>query len=151
MDGLLASELEAHPGGATLYLSGALSVLGALRAFGNCQALPVDVRSLRVDMRGVALFDPRALDVAASLLREWRLGRAGVTRVELPRERTFVSLGGGPVGLRSPFRYRARRALESEVVGPPAAAADVWLVSPRAADVLARSLRRPADADCALP
>jgi hypothetical protein len=99
--------LESHSGGATLYLRGALSVAGAIRALGACRRLPARVRALRVDMRGVELFDPDALDMVALVLREWRTLRRGLVRVELPRERTFVSLAGGPVGLRAARRYAA--------------------------------------------
>jgi len=106
---LLHHELESHPGGATLYLRGALSVVGALRAFDACGRLPARVRALRVDMRGVELFDPSALDTVSLLLHDWRTRRGGMTRIHLPRERTFVSLAGGPVGLRVPRRARELR------------------------------------------
>jgi ABC-type transporter Mla MlaB component len=91
--------LESHPQGATLYVRGALSVCAALRALDRCAELPPRVRALRVDLRGVRFFDPSALDAVAHLLGRWRAERTGVTRVKLPRERTFVSPPSETVGL----------------------------------------------------
>lgn len=112
MDSQLDFSIEAHPTGATLYLSGALSVAGALRALGACQSLPPRHKRLGVDMCAVELFDPAALEAMSLVLREWRARRRGTTCVKLPRERTFVSLGKGPVGLRSP-RQRAADPVEA--------------------------------------
>jgi len=109
--------LEAHPGGATLYLTGALSVADAIRAMRACDVLPAGVRALRLEMRGVELFDAVAVAAVVASLREWRRRRGGVTRVDVPRGRTFVSLGEGPVGLC------ARRVRQFSVLAhtPPAA------------------------------
>ena len=85
MEPLLRYDLEAHARGATLYLTGALSVAGSRRALEAIQALPGEVRALRIDMRGIRLFDPHALLLLASQLRDWRTARSGITRVKLPR------------------------------------------------------------------
>ena len=87
MEPLLRYDLESHGSGATLYLTGALSVAGSRRAFAAIQSLPPLVRALRIDMRGIRLFDPAALHFLAVELRGWREDRAGITRVKLPRER----------------------------------------------------------------
>ena len=87
MEPLLRYDLESHGSGATLYLTGALSIAGSRRAFTTIQSLPRGVRALRIDMRGVRLFDPAALHLLAAELREWREERSGITRVKLPRER----------------------------------------------------------------
>jgi len=108
--------IESHCGAATLYLRGALSVTGALRALGACERLPSRVRTLRVDMRAVELFDPSTAAAVARALLEWRTRRQGLTGVDLPRERTFVSLAGGPVGLRA-----GRRRVATTHILPPAA------------------------------
>jgi ABC-type transporter Mla MlaB component len=117
MDPRLHHALEAHPGGATLYLAGALSVADALRAMRACDVLPAGVRALRLEMRGVELFDPAAVAAVVATLRQWRARSGGVTRVDVPRGRTFVSLGGGPVGLRA----RRGRAAGARVFAPPTA------------------------------
>ena len=87
MEPLLRYDLESHGFGATLYLTGALSMTGSRRAFAAIKSLPACVRALRIDMRGIRLFDPAALHFLAAELRGWRADRAGITRVKLPRER----------------------------------------------------------------
>ena len=84
MEPLLRYDIESHGSGATLYLTGALSVAGSRLALGAVQGLPHHVRALRIDMRGIRLFDPEALHLLASQLREWRVVRSGITRVKLP-------------------------------------------------------------------
>ena len=85
MEPLLRYDIESHESGATLYLTGALSVAGSRLALGAVRALPHHVRALRIDMRGIRLFDPEALHLLASHLREWRIARSGITRVKMPR------------------------------------------------------------------
>ena len=91
--------LEMQPRSATLYLRGALSSAGVVRVARACEEMPEAVHLLRVDLCGVRLIDPAALDLLAGLLGAWRVRRAAMLRVELPRERTFVSLEGSTVGL----------------------------------------------------
>ena len=88
---MLRFVLEAHSRSATLYLSGMLSSSGALRAFAACSQLPRTVRSLRVDLRGVRVFDSSAIDAFAFMLRDWRDARAAMTHLELPVERRILS------------------------------------------------------------
>lgn len=77
--------LEAHARAATLYVSGPLSVAGALRALRSCDRLPPGVSDLRVDLRGAALPNPTPVQVVAMLLARWRrAGRDRRTRIELP-------------------------------------------------------------------
>ena len=85
MEPLLRYDLESHGSGATLYLTGALSVAGSRLALEAVQGLPHRVRALRIDMRGIRLFDPDALHLLAGQLRDWRRSRSGITRVKLPR------------------------------------------------------------------
>ena len=87
MEPLLRYDIESHGSGATLYLTGALSLCGARRALDAVRALPSAVRALRIDMRGIRLFDPEALHLLAVELRDWRSARAGITRVKLPGSR----------------------------------------------------------------
>ncbi|MGI8498591.1 MAG: hypothetical protein ACR2OG_13525 [Gemmatimonadaceae bacterium] len=79
-DSLLAS-LESHGAAAALYLHGTLSSAGVLSALRRCYALPERVRALRVDLRGVRLFDASALDALALSLAAWRDARQGLTWV----------------------------------------------------------------------
>lgn len=85
MEPLLRYDLESHGSGATLYLTGALSIAGARTALAAVHELPHRVRALRIDMRGIRLFDPAALHLLAAQLRDWRGSRSGITRVKLPR------------------------------------------------------------------
>ena len=79
--------LEAHTHAATIYLRGALSAAGALRALGACDALPHPVRALVVDLRGVARIDAQGLAALHHLLRRWRHARGGRIRVLPPAPR----------------------------------------------------------------
>lgn len=77
--------LEAHSRAATLYLSGPLTVAGALRALRLCDRLPPGVTELRVDLRGTTLADPTPVQAVAMLLARWRrAGSARRSRIELP-------------------------------------------------------------------
>ncbi len=79
--------LESHDSAATLYVQGTLSAAGVLRVMRDCDSLPGDVVTLRVDLRNARLYDPSAFNVLAVALRLWRESREGTTRVDLPRER----------------------------------------------------------------
>lgn len=91
MDTLLEFSVEMHARSATLYVRGAMSVGGALRALRACHALPPQIRTLRVDLHGVRLYDPMAVDAFIALLRDWRAARAGLTRVEMPRRQMLYA------------------------------------------------------------
>ncbi len=98
--------LEVHPGAATLYLSGAVSVpllLGALR---HCKALPAGVWVLRVDLTAADPLDQGTQRVLWHSLRRWRDRRGGLTRVSAPRG----AHDAVTQALQTPCRTMTRRA-----------------------------------------
>lgn len=76
--------LEAHPGGATIYAAGAISVPGILRAMDRCEALPPGVCVLRVELAAAEPLDQGTQRVLWHALRRWREVRGGTTRVSAP-------------------------------------------------------------------
>ena len=86
--------VESHRSAATLYASGELTPEGVLRAIAHVELLPNHVRALRVDLRAVRGADERALRALESALRDWRAGRRGMSRVQLPEH-----TGARPVAL----------------------------------------------------
>lgn len=76
--------LEVFGGNAVLYLRGFLTTRGAVQAMSACEALPVHVKHLRIDMRRVERGDGRGVDHVALRLRPWREARGGSTRIDLP-------------------------------------------------------------------
>lgn len=85
----LQYSLESHRDAATLYVTGTLAVAGITAAMHECDALPEDVRSLRVDLRGISGTEEGAFDALAFTTRRWRDVRNGNTRIDLPREERF--------------------------------------------------------------
>lgn len=83
--------LEMHSRSATVYFRGAMSVGGALRAIRTCHDLPPGIRTLCVNLHAVRLYDPMAVDAFVALLREWRIVRSGITRVEMPRAHALAA------------------------------------------------------------
>lgn len=82
--------IETHPTTTTLYLRGVLDIRLVLAALRACDALPTDVRAMRVDLMA-ATADARVLDALAVLVTEWLAGRAE----RAPRRRVAVARGAG--------------------------------------------------------
>jgi hypothetical protein len=98
--------LEAHPGGATLYVAGAISVPALLRAMDHCETLPPGVNVLRVELSAAEPLDQGTQRVLWHALRRWRDTRGGVTRVSaLPGSHDSVT-----EALQAPCRNMTRRA-----------------------------------------
>jgi ABC-type transporter Mla MlaB component len=76
--------LEAHPGAATLYLTGAVSVPALLGAIRQCETLPTGVWTLRVDLSAAEPLDQGTQRVLWHSLRRWREERGGTTRISAP-------------------------------------------------------------------
>lgn len=76
--------LEVFGANAILYLRGFLTTRHAVQAMSACEALPAQVRHLRIDMRRVERGDGRGVDHVALRLRPWREARGGSTRIDLP-------------------------------------------------------------------
>jgi hypothetical protein len=75
---------EAHQFGATIYVAGLLGDHAAERTQAIVRALDQDIRSLRVDLRGVDLIDPASFVVIARTLGRWRDARRGRVSLEFP-------------------------------------------------------------------
>lgn len=95
MKAMLHCMLEAHATAATLYLRGTLSTSGSLLALRCCEELPRSIRTLRVDLSGVELFHPTAVQELFAALDRWRQQRDGVTRLDVAgrREARMCVLG----------------------------------------------------------
>lgn len=76
--------LEVFGSNAILYLRGFLTTCRAVQAMSACEALPAQVKHLRIDMRRVERGDGRGVDHVALRLRPWREARGGSTRIDLP-------------------------------------------------------------------
>ena len=76
--------LEAHEGGATIYVIGLLAELAASRAERIIGQVPVGTSVIRVDLRGVQLIDPAAFVRVARSLNSWRDVRGGRVNIEFP-------------------------------------------------------------------
>lgn len=98
--------LEAHPGGATLYLAGAISVPGLLGAMERCEALPPGVWVLRVELAAAEPLDQGTQRVLWHSLSRWREARGGVTRVSAPPG----AHDSVTQALQAPCRIMTRRA-----------------------------------------
>src|SRR5258705_9470448 len=75
---------ESHPYSATIYMTGLLGDLAAVRVEELVRALPPDILSLRVDLRAVELIDPGAFVRLARILTRWRDARVGRVSLEFP-------------------------------------------------------------------
>ena len=95
MDSPLAYSVEMHSNSATFYFRGAMSIRGALQALRACHDLPAHIRTLCVNLHGVRIYDPMAVDAFVALLHDWRHVRAGLTRVELPPARVAQLMSVG--------------------------------------------------------
>lgn len=98
--------LEAHPGAATLYVTGPVSVPALLRTLRLCEELPTETLLLRVDLSAAEPLDQGTLRVLWHALRRWREMRGAVTRVSAPPgAHHFVT-----EALHAPCRTMTRRA-----------------------------------------
>ena len=105
----LRYRIESHSRAATLYLSGPLTVAGALCAARLCDGLPTRVNDLRVDLTAVRLDDASPVQALAMRLARWRrLGDGRRTRLDLPpatrRPRPPVPQPKAPRTRRAPVR-----------------------------------------------
>jgi ABC-type transporter Mla MlaB component len=98
--------LEAHPGAATLYLTGAVSVPALLRALHRCEELPTRTWMLRVDLSTADPMDQGTRRVLWHSLRRWRERRGGITRISAPSGVHHAVTEA----LQAPCRIMTRRA-----------------------------------------
>ena len=80
---IITSQLsvEAHRFAATAYLKGPLTASLAVRTIMVCRALPASIRRMRVDLRGMTMWDSTALTMLESHIVEWSEERGGASRV----------------------------------------------------------------------
>jgi ABC-type transporter Mla MlaB component len=74
-------QLETSGFTATLYICGALRLDGVEKLCDACDALPLHVRTLRLDLHGVKHLQTEAMDAIRALLRHWRAMRGGNCRL----------------------------------------------------------------------
>jgi ABC-type transporter Mla MlaB component len=77
---------------ATLYLSGRLAGSDAFPLRGVCRDIPVQVRTLRLDLHGVTALDEGAMDAIRALVRYWRETRNGNFRLAFACEHDVASM-----------------------------------------------------------
>jgi len=106
--------LEAHPGAATLYLNGRVSVPAFLGAMRLADELPGDAWVLRVDLTGAEPLDEGTLRVLWHSLRRWRERRSGATLVTAPPHVDPVVTEA----LQTPCRTMTRRAHLARMLTP---------------------------------
>jgi ABC-type transporter Mla MlaB component len=88
----LEHALEVSERSATLYLTGELSSSDAFRLRGICREIPVQVRTLRLDLQGVERIDGGALDTIRAIVRYWKHSRGGAFRLSLATEHLVATL-----------------------------------------------------------
>lgn len=76
--------LEAHRYSATIYVMGLLAEPAALRTGTLIESVPSTTRTVRLDLHGVELIDPRAFVSVARALSRWRDQHRGRVTIEFP-------------------------------------------------------------------
>ncbi len=91
---------------ATMYVSGLLAATDAFALNRACSELPQHVRTLRLDLHGVADISDVAMIAVRAVLRYWRESRAGSFRLALASEHLVATYGEGVFAL-TPRNMRA--------------------------------------------
>ena len=111
--------IESHASAASAYLSGRLSLGLTARAITAFCALPVHVRALRVDLRGITICDVDAMLMLESLLIEWCHERRGVSRLARPRIGARDAFVAVPCAIRDAPDAELRPERDDRVVSSP--------------------------------
>ena len=111
--------MESHARSATAYVSGPLTSAIAARAIYACNTLPAAVRAVRVDLRGISVWDIDALMMLEVLLLEWGVSRAGVTRIAYPPARARDAFVAVPYTIRDAPDAELRPERDERVASPP--------------------------------
>jgi len=111
--------VEAHGRAATVYVSGPLTAAVAARTIFACRTLPVSLRGVRVDLRGVAVCDPDALVMLEVLLVDWSTERRGASRIAYPPIRPRDAFVAIPCAIRDAPDAELRPERDDRVVSPP--------------------------------
>ena len=77
---------EGHARAATIYVAGMLETLAAARAVSAIAAIHEDVRTIRVDLRGVSYIDPDSFVRLARALSTWHHRTRGLITIAFPSQ-----------------------------------------------------------------
>jgi ABC-type transporter Mla MlaB component len=80
---------------ATVYVTGSLAATDAFALNRACGELPERVRTLRLDLHGVAHVNDMAMIAVRAVLRYWREARAGSFRLSLASEHLIATYDEG--------------------------------------------------------
>ena len=111
--------VEAHAFAATAYIKGPLTASLAARAIMVCRGLPASIRGMRVDLRGMTMWDATALVMLESHIIEWSEERRGVSRVLYPRPRARDAFVALPCTIRDAPDAELRPERDDRVVSAP--------------------------------
>jgi ABC-type transporter Mla MlaB component len=111
--------MESNARAATAYLSGPLTSAVAARTIFACRTLPAAVRGVRVDLRGVSVWDDEALVMLEVLLIEWSTERGGTSRIAYPPIRARDVFVAFPCAIRDAPDAELRPERDDRVVSPP--------------------------------
>jgi hypothetical protein len=111
--------MESHASAATAYVCGPLTSDIAARTILACRTLPPVVRRVRVDLRGVSVWDRDALVMLEVLLIEWSAERRGQSRITYPRFRARDAFVADPCAVRDAPDAELRPERDDRVVSPP--------------------------------
>ena len=111
--------IESHATAASAYLSGPLTLGLTARALTAFCSLPLRIRALRVDLRGITVCDVDALLMLESLVVEWCHERRGVSRIARPRAAGRDSFVAIPCGIRDAPDAQLGPERDDRVVSSP--------------------------------
>jgi ABC-type transporter Mla MlaB component len=81
----------------TIYLSGPLGSTDIPRLCHACDELPAEVRTLRLDLRGVTQLDVDTMSSVRALMRHWRSARQGACMLSFSTEHLVVTYSEGEI------------------------------------------------------
>ncbi len=102
MKSKLRQSLEAADESATLYLTGKLAASDAFALSRQCSELPARVKTLRLDLHGVADVGDDAMNAIRGVLRFWRESRGGSFRLSLASQYMIATYAEGTFRERRP-------------------------------------------------
>ena len=111
--------VETHLSAATVYLSGPFSLSIAARTIAACCRLPGHVRSIRVDLHAVTVWDADAVTMLESLLVEWARERRGTHSITRPHSRPRDAFVAIPCTIRDAPDAPLRPGCDDRVFSTP--------------------------------
>ena len=116
----LVHDLEISDGAATLYLGGILARADVFALRRLCAEIPEHVRTLRLDLHGVARLEEGAMDVVRAIVRYWRDSRRGSCRLSFASQHLVATFVEGDLA-------ETRRTLGEQFGGRAAALTGMFL------------------------